>query len=246
VNALARTLALALSLSPAAAATGERLVIASCDFQPFYGESMKDAGPVAKVTRLALEAAGYQVEVRFLPWARVLKEGQAGKVDVIFGLWRSAEREAWIAFSEPVLENQLGLMRRRGGALTETTLEGLKARGAVVGSVRGYANPPAVAASGVALEEASADDANVRKLLANQIQVALIDRSIGAYLAGQLGKGAEVEWITTLESRPMFDGVVKTSGKDWRRILADFNREYAKLKAAGTVAAVFREYALQQ
>lgn len=231
----------ALALTAGRAVAGEKLVVASCNFEPYYGETLKDDGPVARLTQLALEKAGYQVELKILPWARVLKEGEAGKIDVVFGLWRSPEREGWIAFSEPIVDNEIGIFRKKGEPLKFASLADLKAAGAPLGAVRGYANPAVVASSGVALDEASDDDANVKKLLAGRIKAALIDRGIGTHLAAKQGKAQELEWVTTLERKPMLDGVVKTSGKDWKKILADLNRELAALQAKGVTAAVLKD-----
>jgi polar amino acid transport system substrate-binding protein len=236
---LAALVILALPLGRVAA--GEKLVVASCNFEPYFGESLKDGGPLVRLTRMALEKAGYEVEVKFLPWARVLKEGEAGKIDVIFGMWRSPEREGWVAFSEPLVDNEVGLYRRHGAAPTFTTLAELKGAGVPVGSVRGYVNPAAVQSSGVTLDESSDDEANVKKLLAGRIQVALVDKGIGAYIATRLGKGQDLEWVTTLERKPLLDAVVKTSGKDWKKILADLNRELAALKAKGATAPILKE-----
>jgi polar amino acid transport system substrate-binding protein len=232
---------LVLALPAARAAAGEKLVVVSCNFEPYFGESLKDVGPLARLTRMALENAGYEVDLRIYPWARVLKEGEAGKVDVIFGMWRSPEREAWVAFSDPLADNEIGLYKRRGEALAFVSMAELKAARVVVGSVRGYANPPVVGSSGVTLDEASDDEANVKKLLAGRVKVALLDRGIGSFLAARLGKGQELEWLTTLERKPLLDGVVKTSGKDWKKILADLNRELAALKAKGVTAQVLKE-----
>lgn len=232
---------LLLTLPAARAAAGEKLVVVSSNFEPYFGESLAELGPIARLTRMALENAGYEVDLRIVPWARVLKEGAAGKIDVIFGMWRSQEREAWVAFSAPLVDNEIGLYKRRGDPLTFSSLGDLKAAGVAVGAVRGYANPPAVQRSGVTLDEASDDEANLRKLLAGRVKVALMDKGIGAFLAGRLGKGQELEWIGTLERKPLLDGVVKTSGKDWKKILADLDRELAALEAKGVTARVLEE-----
>ena len=69
--------------------------------------------------------------------------------------------------------------------------------------------------------------------------------SNGTYVAGKQGKAADLVWLTTLERKPMLDGVVKTSGKDWKKILADLNRELAALKSKGVAAQVMKDGNLQ-
>src|SRR5205085_9119457 len=62
-----------------APALGRKLVLAATEYPPYYSESLDKGGPVAELTVAALRRAGYEVELRFMPWARALKWGEQGK-----------------------------------------------------------------------------------------------------------------------------------------------------------------------
>jgi len=60
-----------------------------------------------------------------LPWKRVLKYSQEGKIDLIVAIYQSAERESFIEFSAPYFTNDIKIYVRKGREFTFNSLPDL-------------------------------------------------------------------------------------------------------------------------
>jgi polar amino acid transport system substrate-binding protein len=82
----------------------EPLVIATGGFRPVaYLQDGRPSGALCDVLTEAGRRAGIPIEFRFMPWPRSLAEAQAGRIDAIFPIFRTPEREANFAFPAEVL-----------------------------------------------------------------------------------------------------------------------------------------------
>jgi len=223
----------------------EKILIYTSNYEPYYGEKMAEMGPVVKLTILAFKEAGYDAEVRFRPWARVLKEGENGECDVIVGVWYNTGRESWMALTDALIDNENGFYKRKNDELVFVDYADLKAKNVVIGTVRGYIDPEGFLQAGLKTEVVTEDLQNMRKLAAGHIRLALTDRVLGAYLLQKEGKGDEVEWLVTLQKIPLRNGIIKNSKGDWEKKLAGFNRGLAFLKSTGIVEQVTKDYHIQ-
>jgi len=223
----------------------EKIVIHTNSYEPYYGEKMADFGPLLKITRLAFKESGYDTEIRFRPWARVIQEGEAGDCDVLAGMWFDTGRKEWAALTDAILENEVGFYKKKGDDLTFKDYEDLKAKKVVIGTVRSYLSPKGFDQAGLMTEEVTEDLLNMRKLVNNRIRLALVDRRLGSYLLKQEGRENEIEWLATLQRVPLRNGIMKRARGDWKKKLADFNRGLAKVKKQGVIRQVMKEYRLR-
>jgi polar amino acid transport system substrate-binding protein len=170
-----------IGFAPAAGRASRKLALATTEYPPYYGRSLPNGGPVTELSVLALRHSGYDAEVQFLPWARALQAGKDGSVDALVGVWHAPERDKDFLFSEPVISNRILLCRKQGR--TPTHFTGFEAlRPYTVGVVRGYADPPGLAAAGIKVEAVGDDLQNLRKLLADRIDLVLIDGRVADHL----------------------------------------------------------------
>jgi polar amino acid transport system substrate-binding protein len=222
------------TLLAALPAQARKLLLAATEYPPYYSESLDRGGPVAELTVSALRNAGYEVEVRFMPWARALRLGEQGKVDGLIGVWRSPERERAFFYSEPVVSNRIVLCRRgTSGPDRFTNWEAI--RPFMVGVVRGYANPEGLAAAGVGTEAVTDDLQNLRKLMAGHIDLALIDSRVEQYLAKRhLGPTAAlIDCLQPpVQEHPQYL-VVSRSTVGGEAIVAGFNEQMQRLRRSG-------------
>lgn len=91
----------ALVLSPAAMA--QTVKIAVGEWPPYFSESAEGFGTYAQVVTRAFKLQGLQVEYGFFPWKRALLETQEGRWPVSAGWGRTADREPYFHFCDPVL-----------------------------------------------------------------------------------------------------------------------------------------------
>lgn len=229
---------LGLSLLAVAAMAAPRLNLVSTEYPPYYGAALPEQGAVLAVVKAVFAAAGYQTEVNFRPWARALPELRAGQHDVVVAVWYQADRERYLAYSEPIWVNQVGFYGRRDQTIDVQSLPALQKWR--IGTVRGYANPPAFVASGLQGEDVVDDVSNLRKLDAGRLDLVLIDRDLAAYLlAAQLPQArARLRWLEpAVASMPLHIGFSRAR-PGYAAQLADFNRGLAQLRKSGEYARI--------
>ncbi len=78
--------ALALSLANSLCLAGERkLEIATIEYPPYYGKDLENGGFMTEIVVEALKRAGYDAEIKFLPWKHALEGIKAGKHNGMIG-----------------------------------------------------------------------------------------------------------------------------------------------------------------
>lgn len=127
IGVLAGLLPLAAAAQPAS--TEPRPPVALClgEFAPFNSSTLPAGGPLARVVTEAFKRAGVSTELHFYPWARVVKEADAGHC-LIAGLWRNAERDRLYDYSQPFYRFELGYFLGPGAARPGSSLAPAQAR----------------------------------------------------------------------------------------------------------------------
>jgi polar amino acid transport system substrate-binding protein len=221
----------------------EKILIYTNNYEPYYGEDMPDSGPVLKITRLAFRETGYEVDVRFKPWARAISEGEKGECDVIAGVWFNTGREGWMALTDPILENEIGFYKRKNDDLVFKNYADLKAKGVVIGIVRSYINPEGFDQWGLRVEEVADDVLNIRKLMHQRIRLVLVDRQVGAFLLKKEGLAENgMEWLVTLQKIGLCNAVMKNAQGDWKKKRDDFNKGLEILKRKGVIQEILKAH----
>ncbi|MHB9152082.1 MAG: substrate-binding periplasmic protein [Spirochaetales bacterium] len=218
------------------------LRIATNNYEPFYGETLPGNGPLLEIVQLAFARSGYETKIEFLPWERALALGRAGKCDLIAGVWSNSGRESWMAISDSIMENEVGLFKRKSDPLRFSDLADLKNQNIIVGTVAGYINPKELYDANIQTEQVSDDALNMLKLANGRIRLVLIDKRLGAYLAEKQKTLDQIEWLMTLEIIPLRIGIMKNSSGDWRKRLADFNAALLAMKRDGTLSAILARH----
>jgi polar amino acid transport system substrate-binding protein len=217
------------------AGAGQTVTLATTDYPPYYGSLLAQGGVIAEIAREALKRCGYTLAIEWYPWARALRLAQEGGVDGLLGVWRSAEREQWLAYSLPLPANQVGFFRRADSPIAFKAMGELRSQR--IGVVRGYVNPKAFVEARLNTEEAVDDTANLRKLGAGRVDLILIDKGVAQYLlltaVPELqGKLAWVE--PAIEVFPVHVGFVK-GGRRHQELLEAFNRGLKEMERDGTL-----------
>lgn len=172
-----------LFAAPAGAQT-RTVHLASLEWPPFAGEDLPGGGTSAQTVRAAFAAAGYDVKIDYLPWARAIESLRA-KTDYD-GLFPAYENEvigASLTLSAPFDTSPLALAEFQK-TRPWTHLPDLAAY--TIGTVESYVNTVAfdtLAAQGkLRVEPCSDDETNLRKLAGGRIDMAVIDAAVFRYL----------------------------------------------------------------
>lgn len=56
-----------------------KIVLATGNWEPYYGETLPNGGIVTEIVRRAFRRVGYELEVKWRPWARAMEVTKQGK-----------------------------------------------------------------------------------------------------------------------------------------------------------------------
>ena len=137
-------------------------------------------------------------------------------------------------FSQPVVANRIVLCRREDrGPARFTDFASLKPY--TVGVVRGYADPPGLAAAGVRTEAVDHDLQNLRKLLVGHIDLVLIDSRVARHLLAKHmpDSAAAVHCLQPpVQEHPQYL-VLSRHASDAGQIAAAFNEQLRAMQESG-------------
>lgn len=226
--------------------------LASLEWEPYIGTRMPDQGYVAVLIKTAFADQGVQAEIEFYPWARALQLARSGAVDGLMPEYFDASRESEFEYSTAFPGGPLVLYKRRSDAIAfsvdpqkdqDAALRALKAQR--FGVVRGYLNTPVFdAATYLTKDEANDDATNLRKLVYQRIDLAVIDRRVAEHLI----RTRYPDYAGRIEpmSPPLADIplYVAFSRKSPRKAesLAAFNRGLEAMRADGRLEALHQHY----
>ncbi|WP_431288203.1 substrate-binding periplasmic protein [Roseateles chitinivorans] len=236
----------ALSATPARAADAPVRMVAT-EFPPYTGSALPGGGVACEITRAALHQAGRSMTLTFRPWARALLEFQRGDHDGVIGAWRSVERERTMRFPQPLgILNQVGFMARADRRRRIDDLAAL--RDLRIGVVNGYANPPRFEAANLPVEGAVDDLANLRKLLAGRVDLALIDKGVGAHLLEThlRGSAGQLVWLEPSVSEVPLYTVFSKVRPEGERFAVALSRGIGDLQGSGKLAMLLQQGARWQ
>ncbi len=70
------------------------------------------SGVDVEVVQAALNLAGIEAQVKYLPWKRAMKSTRKGRIDGLFSCVYSEERRDYLLFSSPISETTMGVLTR--------------------------------------------------------------------------------------------------------------------------------------
>ncbi|MEJ2084145.1 MAG: transporter substrate-binding domain-containing protein [Acidobacteriota bacterium] len=176
-------LAIALSLSQPAlwAAEKQPIVRLASDVWPPFTNVSGQPRFAMELVHEALARAGVVAETSVVDWEQVMSGIRDSKFDGSAAMWRNSEREAYLRFSEPYLENRLVLVGRKGSDVDAATLAELSGKRIAVVERYAYGEALDIAGS-IELDQGSSDQENLEKLLRGEVDYMLVDQLLIRYL----------------------------------------------------------------
>ncbi len=221
--------------APAApAAQTTKLRLASTKWLPFTGAEGEPRVALS-LTEQALKRAGYDSFTTFVPDGQLTPQLEHGNYDGSAALWRDENREQFLLYSKPYLENRLVLVARKGGNVSAGSFADLK--GKRVALVEGYAYGAAVdSATGPQFVRGANASANLQALLADKVDYVLLDDLVVEYLFEEHPKDAparlEVGKVPLVTRSLHF--AVRKNLPDAQRVIDRFNDAIASMVGDGT------------
>ena len=217
-----------------AAAQGRQLQLVSTSWSPFTNVPGEPRFALDLV-RVGLGRVGIGAETVIVDAARLTPALLSGEFDGSAALWRDAERERVLLYSEPYLENRLILVGRRGSDVSATSLADLA--GKRIALVAGYAYGEAVETTdGPIFVGSHSEEDSVAKLLNGEADYTLMDDLVVQYLIRNHGEEARTRLAfgsTPLLTRSLHLAV-RRSRPDAESIISLFNAELRGMIADGS------------
>ncbi|WP_169749014.1 transporter substrate-binding domain-containing protein [Gynuella sunshinyii] len=208
-------------------------------------DAEKKDGYLVQVTSEAFKRSGYDLEVRYLPWKRALEESMTGKVDGLLGAYYTDERAEKLYYSEPVGEVVISFMALKESNIRYNTLTDLKAL--EIGMVRGaVVNADFDQADYLNKIPVSTIEQNIQKLINNRVAL-IVDKQ---QQLQNIVENQYPDWVDKVEylSPPLrvdyFYNAFFMAHPDGQKILTDFNKGLAEIRADGTYDQILQKYKL--
>jgi len=226
--------------SAASEASAQGLRLASTRWPPFTDQAGEPALALELVSA-ALRRAGYASNTDIVPDGELTEALRQGRYDGSAALWRSADREEFLLYSDAYLENRLVLIGHKDSVVEVGSLAELA--GKRVGLVVGYAYGPDIeGASAPVFVRGASTDQNLRDLLDGKLDYALIDALVAHYLVQQYPQQSAQHFAigeTPVSTRTLHLGLRKDLPHAAAAIEA-FNRELAQMRSDGTYNEVLQ------
>lgn len=212
----------------------DKLIIANSNWAPYKGEAIKNGGIVTDITVEALKSAGYQVDVKTVPWKRALKGAYKGEYHVIPAIWYTPERADKLSYATSVITSRVVMIYHRDFDFHFNDLDDLT--GQTVGVAAGWAYPEAFEqAKNFVRDEANDLKTNLNKILHRRINITIGEEYAARYTASSsFPDKADVFRYSdkALEEKNLY---VAFSRKlpNFREITTKFNKAIAEMKADG-------------
>jgi len=241
LGAVAVALAIAFA-SSVCLADGNKLNIVADNYPPYYGKELRDGGVLTEIVVEALKRAGYDVEIKFVPWKRALEGTKLGKHDGLYSVYYRKEREEWFVYSDPIPPaNEIGFYKHKNKDISFKTIEDLKPY--TIGVTRGYALPPGFDQASLKISWVKDDEVSLRKLHKGRVDLALVDKILGTFIMDTKIPEAvpDLVWLDPPVHVEFQHLVFSKKAGNFAMKLADFNRGLAEIEEDGTLNAIIKK-----
>lgn len=219
--------------------------LATLNWEPYYGEDLKNGGFITELARESFNRVGYEMKVDFIPWSRAMARAERGIVDGLLGAYYNAERDKNFHFSDNLYNDNVGLI-----ALEETGLESYEnlrdLEGYTIGMGRGFSVSPAFDGADF-LDKAPARNnrANVHKLFAGRIDMVVDSWIVLSNLVTEAGYSMDkVVYVDPpLQTRGVYVAISKEI-ENGRAIAQAMNGGLAGLHADGTYREILQRHGM--
>lgn len=210
------------------------LKLASDVWPPFTDQPDKQSFAIDLV-QTALNRSGIKMNTKIIEFEDVLDGIKGSKYDGSAALWYSEEREEFLQFSEPYLQNQLILVAKKGGNVQAQSFAELK--GQRIAVVENYAyGADQEETEGVTFIEGKSDQDNLDKLLNDEADYLLVDALLIQYLVQNQQEEAS-KYLEIGETPLMTKSLHFSIRKDFPNadlIVQRFDKEIKGMVADGT------------
>jgi polar amino acid transport system substrate-binding protein len=234
-----------IGIIPASAA--EELPLLADEWPPYVSKNMDGYGFCTEIVTAAVQEMGMTPKYSFVPWKRGLFMTKAGEAFAIFPAAVTSDRQKEYDFSDMILENRSVFFYNRQNMKQPpswTNPEDLKPYR--IGGVSGYSYVSAFAEAGLKVDYSPTEEANLKMLYAQRVNLMITDERVGWYLIGQMYPN-ERDLFGVLE-KPFITGnshlMVSRTYPNARQLTDRFNQALQRIKENGTFKKILTKHGI--
>jgi polar amino acid transport system substrate-binding protein len=226
-------------------ALAQKLRLAGDAWAPYADVSLLNEGLSTDLIRTALGRAGYTTEYEQVPWARAIHGIGEGRYDILINAWYSEDRTRIGQFSGEYMVNRLRFLKRKTSTVDYQSLTQLHPYSIAV--VRSYAYSPAFDSDAELKKVLVASFSTaVRMLAAGRVELTVEDEYAARFALSREPDEVRdnVEFLPKSLSENSLHILVSLKNPDHEKIVADFDKAIAAMKADGTYDKLFKLHGL--
>lgn len=228
------------------ASSGEKVIhLATLEWPPYVGQTLKGKGLSSAIIVQVFKQMGYEVELSFRPWARVLSEVKLGHFDAGYPSYYSKERESLFGLSKPFLHSPLRFLAHKEKPIVYNSLKDLQHYR--IGVVHGYLNTPALdGAEYLRKIKSNSDKENLEKLIQGKLDLIVIDEYVAIHIFNQYFPNLLESYTflqPPLQNKPLHL-IFSRKKKGFEQILEKFNKTYEKMRTNGEIDRIHTQFGL--
>jgi polar amino acid transport system substrate-binding protein len=226
-------------------ALAQKLRLAGDAWAPYADVSLLNGGLSTDLIRTALGRAGYATEYEQVPWARAVHGVSEGRYDILINAWYSEDRTRIGQFSGEYLINRLRFLKRKTSSIDFQSLTQLHPYSIAV--VRSYAYSPAFDSDAELKKVLVASFSTaVRMLAAGRVELTVEDEYAARFALSREPDEVRdnVEFLPKSLSENSLHILVSLKNPEHEKIVADFDKAIAAMKADGTYDKLFKLHGL--
>jgi polar amino acid transport system substrate-binding protein len=223
-----------ISLLCSLAVHSAELKLVADEWPPFTSEKQGQRIAVDLV-QTALNKVSVNTKVQIVAWQDVLDGIKANQYDAIVGAWKTPDREQYLLFSRPYLENRITLIGRQNNKINFENIDQLN--GKKIGIVSGYAYGDEITKNKSIQKVAGETVAeNIKKLLRDEVDFiladALVAQAIKEYLPGDVTRKLNIYDKDVVTQSLYF--AVRKNHPNAHDLVDKFNKAVERMIADGT------------
>lgn len=222
-------------------ASEKRFSLVLGEFPPYTINEEPIHGLNIEIIKAAFAAVDYELTVEVMPFARALHYAKIGKADGLV-LWHNLERERWFVFSASLSRSNIVFLKRKSLNYQFNSIESLTPF--TIGVVNDYAyTPEFLTAEGLNKQTVGTDEQNLHKLLADRIDLVVIDERMASYLMRkhypEHKKDFDSAGVLQFED---FYLAMSKKGDNYYQKMIDFNNGLARITKNGKLQEINQRY----
>ncbi|BDU50607.1 substrate-binding periplasmic protein [Haliovirga abyssi] len=213
------------------------IVLATDEWEPYYGNSLKNQGILSEIVREALKEEGYNCEIKFMPWKRVLALVKEGIYDAVLGGYYSVKREEDYLFTDKILDVTVSFFSYKN--IKYNTLKDLK--GYKIGVVSGYFYTEEFEKSNLKKIKVSMAKNLIKIYKAGIVDVIAVENRVFKYYMRGLKNNRYKNKIGELSTNSLHLLFTKKN-KDSEKMVKDFNAGLKKIRKNGKFDEILKRF----